>query len=157
AVVELGAGVAVVAGGAVGLRRVRAHAGRGHAAPGRVALVARLAGHRAPAHAHARLAGVDHGAGVAVVAGRAVRLGRAGHRRAVRARGERPRAGADAAAHGAQALVDEAVAVVVEAVAHLGRGESRLVAVQRAGEALRRARAAHAEQPRRARQVAAGV
>src|SRR5439155_1699469 len=72
--VGLRAGVAVVAGRAVGLvRRRRAHAGGGVAGAGVVALV-RRADHRGRPDAAPVLAGVGLRAGVAVVAGRAVGL-----------------------------------------------------------------------------------
>src|SRR2546428_505622 len=74
AAVGLRAGVAVVAGRAVGLvRRRRAHAGGGVAGAGVVALV-RRADHRVRPDAAPVLAGVGLRAGVAVVAGRAVGL-----------------------------------------------------------------------------------
>src|SRR5206468_1700291 len=70
------AGVAVVAGGAVGLGRVRAHARRRVARPGVVALVGGGADDRIASRAGARLTGVRPRAGGAVVAGGAVGLGR---------------------------------------------------------------------------------
>src|SRR5439155_10596691 len=76
--VGLGAGITVVAGGAVGLGRIGASAGGGIAGAGVVALVGGGADHRALPAANARLAGVDLGAGVAVVARRALSLGRVG-------------------------------------------------------------------------------
>src|SRR2546430_10410624 len=67
--VALRAGVAVVAGGAVGLRRVGARAGRGVAGAGGVALVGRGADDGIRAGARPGLTGVGPGAGAAVVAG----------------------------------------------------------------------------------------
>src|SRR5437870_8928474 len=78
--VALRAGVAVVAGGAVGLRRVGARAGRGVAGAGGVALVGRGADDGIRAGARPGLTGVGPGAGVAVVAGGAVGLRRVGAR-----------------------------------------------------------------------------
>src|SRR5439155_489774 len=78
--VALRAGVAVVAGGAVGLRRVWARAGRGVAGAGGVALVGRGAHDGIRAGARPGLTGVGPGAGVAVVAGGAVGLRRVGAR-----------------------------------------------------------------------------
>src|SRR5439155_860711 len=74
--VGLRAGVAVVAGRTVGLGRVRADTRRRVAGAGAVALIAGGASHRVPARAGPRLAGVGLRAGVAVVAGRTVGLGR---------------------------------------------------------------------------------
>src|SRR6266436_6290313 len=96
--VGLRAGVAVVAGRAVGLvRRRRAHAGGGVAGPGVVARVPR-ADHRACSDAAPVLAGVGLRAGVAVVAGRAVGL----------VRRRRAHAGGGVAGAGAVALVRRA-------------------------------------------------
>src|SRR5439155_6736936 len=67
--VGLGAGVAVVAGGAVGSRRVRALARGWVARAGVVALVRRRAGDRVAPNAAPALAGLALLAGVAVVAG----------------------------------------------------------------------------------------
>src|SRR5439155_1139647 len=90
--VGLGAGVAVAASGAVGLERGRA-AGRGRiAGSGGVALVEGGADDGIRAGAGPRLAGVGLRAGVAVVAGRPVGLGR------VRADTRRRIAGAGAVA-----------------------------------------------------------
>src|SRR5205807_1467258 len=75
--VGLGAGVAVVAGGAVGLRRARAEAGSRVAGDCRVALIRRAAGDGVRAGTDSALAGVGLGAGVAVVACGAVGLRRA--------------------------------------------------------------------------------
>src|SRR5262249_12511154 len=77
AVTGIGAGaqVAVVALGAVGTRRVGADAGRRVARPLGVALIRRRAHHGVGADAQAGRAAVDLGAGVAVVAGRAVPTG----------------------------------------------------------------------------------
>src|SRR5439155_890454 len=70
-----GAGVVVVARGAVRLVRVRAHARGRVASPGRVTLVERRAGDgRGRAPAGPALAGLARGAGVVVVARGAVRL-----------------------------------------------------------------------------------
>src|SRR5205085_7484180 len=71
-----GADVAVVARDVVGLRRIRAGAGRGSACPGEVAAVERPAGDRVGPRAHAERAAIDARARVAVVARRAVRLRR---------------------------------------------------------------------------------
>src|SRR5207249_3351823 len=96
--VGLRAGVAVVAGRAVGLgRRRRAHAGGGVAGAGVVALV-RRADHRACSDAAPVLAGVGLRAGVAVVAGRAVGL----------VRRRRAHAGGGVAGAGVVALVRRA-------------------------------------------------
>src|SRR5436309_3403562 len=96
--VGLRAGVAVVAGRAVGLvRRRRAHAGGGVAGAGVVALV-RRADHRARSDAAPVLAGVGLRAGVAVVAGRAVGL----------VRRRRAHAGGGVAGAGVVALVRRA-------------------------------------------------
>src|SRR5207247_5479936 len=65
-------GIAVVAGAAVGSRRVRALAGGGVARAGDVALVRGRAGDRVAPNAAPALAGVALRAGVAVVAGAAV-------------------------------------------------------------------------------------
>src|SRR2546430_1943945 len=92
--VALRAGVAVVAGGAVGLRRVGARAGRGVAGAGGVALVGRGADDGIRAGARPGLTGVGPGAGVAVVAGGAVGL-----------RGVGARAGRGVAGAGDVALV----------------------------------------------------
>ena len=67
-----GAGVAVAAGGAVRLVRVRAEAGRGRTDAGNVALVERDAADRVRADAGAAGAAIGLRAGVAVVAGRVV-------------------------------------------------------------------------------------
>src|SRR5438046_2688026 len=72
--VALRAGVAVVAGGAVGLRRVGARAGRGVAGAGGVALIGRGADDGIRAGARPGLTGVGPGAGGAVVAGDGVGL-----------------------------------------------------------------------------------
>src|SRR6185436_11367729 len=74
--VGLGAGVAVVARAPVGPGRVRAHAARGIAHAGDVALVGGDAEDVAGARAGAGLAGVGLRAGVAVVARAPVALGR---------------------------------------------------------------------------------
>src|SRR5207244_4223777 len=96
--VGLRAGVAVVAGRAVGLvRRRRAHAGGGVAGAGVVALV-RRADHRVRADAAPVLASVGLRAGVAVVAGRAVGL----------VRRRRAHAGGGVAGAGVVALVRRA-------------------------------------------------
>src|SRR5207245_9352467 len=76
AAVGLCAGVAVVAGAAVGLRRVRARPVRRGAGPRRVALIRGRADDRVAPRANAALAGVGLRAGVAVVAGGAVGLRR---------------------------------------------------------------------------------
>src|SRR5207248_10216415 len=76
--VGLGARVAVVAGRAVGLARVRAHARAGVADAHVVALVRGRADDRVGAHAGAALAGIGLGAGVGVVAWDAVILRRVG-------------------------------------------------------------------------------
>src|SRR5207247_3901186 len=74
--VGLRAGVAVVAGTAVRFGRVRTDA-RARVAGSRVmTLIRRRTHHRAAAGAHSRLTGVGLGAGVAVVARRAVGVGR---------------------------------------------------------------------------------
>src|SRR5262249_10313671 len=70
--VALGAAVAVGAGGAVGLLGMGAGAVGRVTGAGIVALIEGGADDRVGARAHARLAGVGLGAGVAVVAGRAV-------------------------------------------------------------------------------------
>src|SRR5207247_343907 len=72
--VGLGAGVAVAAGRAVGLVRVRADARAGIARPDVVALIESGADDGVRARAHAALASIGLGAGVGVVAGRAVGL-----------------------------------------------------------------------------------
>src|SRR5437016_4875432 len=72
--VALRAGVAVVAGGAVGLRGVGARAGRGVAGAGGVALIGRGADDGIRAGARPGLTGVVPGAAAAVVAGGAVRV-----------------------------------------------------------------------------------
>src|SRR5437870_11479783 len=96
--VGLRAGVAVVAGRAVGLvRRRRAHAGGGVAGAGVVALV-RRARRSSGLHAAPVLAGVGLRAGVAVVAGRAVGL----------VRRRRAHAGGGVAGAGVVALVRRA-------------------------------------------------
>src|SRR5207244_233078 len=74
--VGLRAGVAVVAGGTIGLGRVRARARGGSAGAGGVGLIGGGAGDGGAARAHAPLAGVGLGAAIAVAAGRAVGLGR---------------------------------------------------------------------------------
>src|SRR5213078_3431269 len=74
--VGLRAGVAVVVGGAVGLRRVRAEAARRITGAGVVALILGGADDGVGARAAAALAGVGLRAGVAVVAGGAVGLRR---------------------------------------------------------------------------------
>src|SRR5262249_14187050 len=66
--VALRAGVAVIAGGAVGLLGIRADAGRGVAGAGRVALVGGGADHRIAADAGAGLTGVLLRTRIAVVA-----------------------------------------------------------------------------------------
>src|SRR5439155_882646 len=70
------AGVTVVAGRAVRLRRVRADARARVAGPHVVALVGGRADHRVGASAHPALAGVGLRAGVAIVAHLAIALGR---------------------------------------------------------------------------------
>src|SRR5439155_674468 len=72
----LRAGIAVVAGAAVGLRRVRARPRGGSTGPGNVALVGGGADDGVAARAHAALAGGGLRAGIAVVAGAVVGLGR---------------------------------------------------------------------------------
>src|SRR5437867_2921256 len=72
--IGLRAGVAVAAGRAVRLRRVRAHAGQRVARAHIVALVGRRADDGVPADAGAARARIGPGAGVAVRARRAVRL-----------------------------------------------------------------------------------
>src|SRR5206468_1283466 len=86
--VGLRAGVAVVAGGAVGLRRVRADAARRIAGAGVVALILGGADDGVGAGAGAALAGVGLRAGVAVVAGGPVR-----HRRVLTSRDRVARVG----------------------------------------------------------------
>src|SRR5207248_2146330 len=81
--VGLRAGIPVVAGAAVGLRRVRARARRRVAGAGVVALVRGGADDRVATRADPALAGIGLRAGVAVGAGAAVRL------RRVRARARR--------------------------------------------------------------------
>src|SRR5207253_1051486 len=71
------AGIAVVAGAAVGLRRVRARPRGGITGAGGVALVGGGAGDGVAAGAHPALAGVGLRAGIAVVAGPAIGLHRA--------------------------------------------------------------------------------
>src|SRR5438094_251865 len=92
--VALRAGVAVVAGGAVGLRRVGARAGRGVAGAGDVALIGRGADDGIRAGARPGLTGVGPGAGAAVVAGGAIGV-----------RGVGARAGRGVAGAGGVALV----------------------------------------------------
>src|SRR5437016_579499 len=104
-----GAGVAVVAGGAVGLRRVGARAGRGVAGAGDVALVGRGADDGIRAGARPGLTGVGPGAGVAVVAGDAVGL-----------RGGGARAGRGVAGAGDVALVGRGADDGLDAGAHAG-------------------------------------
>src|SRR5205823_410201 len=70
--------IAVVAGGAIGYRRIRAGAGRGIAGARRVARIAGAADHWIAANARAVLAGVGLGTGIAVVAGCAIRGRRVG-------------------------------------------------------------------------------
>src|SRR5215831_443537 len=122
------AGVAVVAGGAVRLGRVRANARGRVARASVVALVERCAGHRVRAGAGAGLAGVGLGAGVAVVAGAPVRLGR------VRANAVRRIAGADLVALVLRDAGDEAGAHAGAGLAGVGLGASVAVA---AGGAVR--------------------
>src|SRR5262249_55955125 len=76
--VPLRAGVAVVAGAAVGLGRIRADPCRRVAGAGAMTLIAGGANDRVGPDAGARLAGVALRAGVGVVAGGAVGLGRIG-------------------------------------------------------------------------------
>src|SRR5205085_5746650 len=76
AVIALRAGVAIVGGGAIGRRRVRAGAGGRIARARRVALIRRRAGHGVAARTRARLTRIALRAGVAVVAGGAVGGGR---------------------------------------------------------------------------------
>src|SRR5262249_27370000 len=76
--VGLRAGVAVVADAAVRLLRVGAHAARRIADTGLVALIDGRTDDRVRSRADARLAGVGLRAGIAVVAGAAVRLVRVG-------------------------------------------------------------------------------
>src|SRR5207253_2813323 len=73
--VGLRAGVAVIAGRAVGLGGIAAGARRGVAGAGRLALVGGRAHDRVRAHVGAGLTGVGLRAGVAVVTGRAIGLG----------------------------------------------------------------------------------
>src|SRR5262249_45732580 len=135
AAITLRAGVPVVAGGAVHLRRVRAEAGRRVARPRVVALVGGRALDAGP-DAGARLAAVTLRAGVPVVAalpvvaGAAVLLGRvradAGGRvalpRAVALFGGRALdAGPDAGARLAAVALRAGVPVVAGAAVHLGR------------------------------------
>src|SRR3989442_5887899 len=72
--VDLSAGIPVVAGAAVGLRRVRARPRGWITGAGNVALVGGGAGDGVAARAHAALAGVGLGARVAVVAAGAIVL-----------------------------------------------------------------------------------
>src|SRR5207245_11590631 len=92
--VRLGTRIAVIAARAVGLRWGRAEPGGGIAGAGAVTLIGGGADDWIAAGADAAVAGVGLRAGIAVVAGRAVRLGRI-----------RTRAGARIAGPGIVALV----------------------------------------------------
>src|SRR5439155_1623659 len=127
------AGVAVVAGAAVGLGGVRAHAGRGVACARVVTLVLRSAHDWVAAHARTCLACVGPRAGVAVVARAAVGLdgvrararGRVAGARVVTLVGCGAHDGVPARARAAPAGVGSRAGVVVVARAPVGLDRSR--------------------------------
>src|SRR5207249_38696 len=129
-----GAGGAVVAGGAVGLRRVRARAGGGGGGARVVALVCRGAGDGVRAGAHPGLAGIGPGAGGAVVAGGAVGL------RRVRARAGGGVAGARVVALATRRAADLVRAAAQPGLAGIGPGAGGAV-VAGGAVGLRRVRA----------------